>query len=121
RPLRATDTILSNDARPAADARVYADDGRITGPKAALDMVVGDVDTFVGTLQPLVDDPVANRAAIVAGIDGFLDAAVGLLERAARFGVPQSGWGFAYEWRQRAMLDLLASVRERVDAWDARL
>src|SRR5439155_2544827 len=29
RPLRATDTILSNDARPAADARVYADDGRI--------------------------------------------------------------------------------------------
>jgi hypothetical protein len=121
RPLRATDALLSNDATPAEDMRVFADRTRITGPKGALDTLVSDVDTYLGPLRMLVGDPQANRAAIVAGIDGFLDGAAALLERAARFGVPQSGWGFAYDWLRQAMHDLLALVLAHVDDWDKRL
>ncbi|MGN6814812.1 MAG: hypothetical protein ACTHK3_01835, partial [Solirubrobacterales bacterium] len=121
RPLRATDSYLGNDARPAQDAAVFADLARISGPKGTLDTLIGDVDAYLGTLQPLVAKPAENRAAIVAGIDGFLDEAVALLERAARFGVPQSGWGFAYDWRRQAMHDLLGLVQARWKAWDKRL
>ncbi len=121
RPIRATDALLANNATPAQDAQVFADHTRITGPKGTLDTIVNSVGTYLATLAPLVADPVANRAAILAGIDGFLDDAVALLERTSRFGLPQSGWGFAYDWRRQAMHDLLALVVARVDDWDARL
>jgi hypothetical protein len=121
RPLRATDSYLGNDARPAQDAAVFVDATRITGPKGALDTLFGDVETYLGGLKPLLADPTANRAAIVSGVDGFLDEGVALLERAARFGVPQSGWGFAYDWRRQAMHDLLDLVQARWKAWDKRL
>ena len=121
RPLRATDATLHNDARPDQDATVFADATRISGPKGDLDTLSNDVGTFLTTLTPLVADPVANRAAIVAGIDGFIDTAVALLERTARFNVPQSGWGFAYAWRHRAVADLQAQVQALVTRWDARL
>ena len=121
RPLRATDALLANNATPAQDAQVFADHTRITAPKGTLDTLVNDVGTYLAALGPLVTDPVANRAAILAGIDGILDAAVALLERTSRFGLPQSGWGFAYDWRRQAMHELLALVTARVDDWDTRL
>ncbi|MGN6274765.1 MAG: hypothetical protein ACTHNP_02395 [Solirubrobacterales bacterium] len=121
RPLRATDSYLSNEARPAQDAAVFVDPARLTGPKETLDALLADVEAYVAALQPLVADPIANRATILAGVDGRLEEAVALLERAARFGVPQSGWGFAYDWRRQAMHDLLELVRKRRKAWDTRL
>jgi hypothetical protein len=129
RPLRATDSYLGNDARPAQDEVVFADAARIAEPKKTLDTLLGAVEAYLVPLKPLLADPlvdptvdpVANRAAILAGVDGFLDEAVALLERAARFGVPQAGWGFAYAWRRQAMHDLLDPVRARWEAWDRRL
>jgi hypothetical protein len=121
RPLRASDAILTNDATPADNAQVFADRARVAGPKGVLDTLSGEVDTFVTTLQGLVADPVTNRDAIVAGSDGFLDTAVGLLERSARFALPQSGFGFAYEWRRLALTGLFAAVRAHTEAWKARL
>jgi hypothetical protein len=121
RPLRATDATLNSDARPDQNAAVFVDRGRIAGPAGALATLGTDIGTFLAALEPLVADPAANRAAIVAGIDGFLDAAVALLERAARFAMPLSGWGFAYAWRQRAVADLLALVQDLVTRWGAKL
>ena len=121
RPLRATDSQLSNDARPIQDTAVFADPSRVTGPKEALDALLLDTDAYLGMLRPPLADPVANREAIVAAVDGWLDEGVELLERASRFGLPQSGWGFAYDWRRGAMHDLLTLVRERVATWDERL
>jgi hypothetical protein len=121
RPLRATDALLHNDATPEQDTAVFIDLARIAGPKADLDTLRADVDTFLATLKPLVADPVANRAAIVGGIDGFLDGAVELLARAASFGLPQCGWGFAFAWKHTAFVDLFAKVRDLITRWDAKL
>jgi hypothetical protein len=121
RPLRATDAMLARDAAPEHDDAVFADRARVAGPKAQLDALWTDTDVFVTTLQPLVADPTANRAALIAGVDGFLDEAVDLLERAARFGLPGSGWGFAYEWRRSALSELLAALTALLAGWDARL
>ena len=121
RPLRATDAALQIDAAPEQDAAVFVDRGRIAGPKADLDTLAGDLAAFLATLGPLVADPVANRAAIVSDIDGFAAGAAELLERAARFNLPLTGWGFVYDWRHAAFADLLARVRELVARWDGRL
>jgi hypothetical protein len=121
RPLQATDATLNNDARPDQNAAVFVDRARIAGPKADLDTLSGDIGTFIGTLGPLLDHPDTNRAAIINGIDGFLDGAVALLERAARFNIPLCGWGFGYAWRHRATVDLLAQVSDLVTRWDAKL
>jgi hypothetical protein len=121
RPLRATDAMLHGDAAPENDDDVFVDRARVAGPKAALDALQADAAAFAAALAPLVADPVANRAALVAGIDATLDGAVALLERAARFNLPQSGWGFAYAWKQAAFADLIAAVRDLVARWDAKL
>ena len=121
RPLRATDPLLHGEASPEQDATVFVNPARITLPRGALDVLAADVGAFLATLSPLVADPVANRDAIVAGIDGFLEQAAALLDRGARFNLPQSGWGFAYAWRRTAFADLMAVVRELVERWNQRL
>ena len=84
-------------------------------------MLGTDIATYLATLQPLVADPVANRAAIVAGIDGFLDGAFALLERAQRFNMDRAGQGFARDWKFTAFTDLLAQVTTLVGRWNQRL
>jgi hypothetical protein len=121
RPLRASDALLRNDAAPESDATAIIGVARIVVPLAALATLSADVKTYLDSLAPLVADPVANRAAILAGIDKFLADAAALLERAARFNLPQSGWGFIFDWKRAAFADLVAAVRALVTRWDAKL
>jgi hypothetical protein len=121
RPLRATDVNLPNAAASSDDADVFVDPTRITGPKAALDSLGGDIDAFLAPLLPLVADPTANAAALLAVVDDAIDNAVALLERAARFAIPLSGWGFAYAWRQSAAAALLAQVDDLLARWQVKL
>ena len=54
-------------------------------------------------------DTVTNRAADHRERSTLTwPKAVGFLERAARFAMPSSGWGFAYDWLRTAFTDLLA-------------
>ena len=122
RPLQATDALLNNSAAPQANASVFVDSTRITLPKSALDQLATDIGTFLNTLAPLTTNPTpANQATILAGIDGFLDSAVGLLERAARFNIKNSGWGFAFAWKHSAFTDLFAVVSELITRWNGKL
>lgn len=121
RPLRATDVLLQNAATSADNAIVFLDPARITGPKAALDTLGTDMDGFLAPLAPLVADPITNAAALLAGVDGWIDTAVPLLERAASFGIALSGWGFAYAWRQGAVAALMAAVGDLLTRWQTRL
>jgi hypothetical protein len=121
RPLQATDAMPHGRARQAQDAAVFADRARVGVPKAQLDGVSAELAAFLAALKPLLADPVANRAAIVSGIDGFINQAVALLAEAAPFGLPQAGWGFAFEWRRAAFADLMAQVRALAARWEARL
>jgi hypothetical protein len=121
RPLKATDAMLHNDASLQDDASAFADPLRVSIPKADLDTLHSDTGTFLGALGALTADTVVNRSAIVTGIDGFVDAAVALLERAARFAIPSSGWGFAYHWKRTAFTDLMAQTGDLVTRWTSKL
>jgi hypothetical protein len=121
RPLQASDALLHNAASPDANSQVFVDQTRIAMPKTALDTLGTDMGTFLGVLSPLVADTVTNRGAIIAGIDGYLDSAVSLLERASRFNIGLSGWGFAYAWKHTAFVDLLAAISGLVTRWQQKL
>ncbi|HEY3726033.1 MAG TPA: hypothetical protein VGL51_02590 [Solirubrobacteraceae bacterium] len=121
RPLRPTDALLGGDATPERNAAVVVHRARIADPLADLQTLIGDIGTLLDALAPLLADTDTNLDAIVGGIDGFLDQAIALLERAARFGLPQSGWGFAYDWRRLAVAGLLDQVRDLTGRWDQRL
>jgi hypothetical protein len=121
RPLRATDVRLANEAQAREEETATIDLTRVQQVKDDLDTVAQDVDDYLAVIDPLLEDPVANRAALIAGVDGFLDDAVDLLSAVARFAVPQTGWGFAYAWRKAQFVALLDAIRARVARWDERL
>jgi len=121
RPLKASDVTLSQAATLDTDADVFIDLTRLSTPKATLDTLSGDMGAFLAALAPQLADPVANRTSLINGIDTAIDTLVGLLERCARFGLPASGWGFAYGWRHDAVTDLFALVTDLITRWQAKL
>jgi hypothetical protein len=121
RPLKSSDATLTQAATLDTDSNVFLDSARISIPLNALVALGSGMAGFLSGLTPLLADPVANRASLIAGIDGFIDSAVELLQRAAYFNLPLCGWGFAYSWRQSAVSDLLAQVNILVQRWTAKL
>jgi hypothetical protein len=121
RPLRPSDVALPNEAKSSADQAVDADPARIVAVKALADTLKGDADTFATTLGALTGDQPARRADVVAGIDGFVDDAIDLLERGAALAVGQSAWEFADTRRRLLYAGLVERIEERLAALAARL
>jgi hypothetical protein len=121
RPLRASDALLRSSATPQVDSTAVVDRARISSPLAQLDALRADVAAYVATLGTLLADEIANRDAVVNGIDGFLADASRRLERISRFGLQQAGWGFAMGWKRGAFSDLIAAVAALVTRWTGRL
>ena len=121
RPLRSSDVTLSQTATLDTDADVFVDRARIALPQASQVMLGGDITAFIAVLAPLLADPVVNRTALITGVDGFIDKAVTLLERASRLSLPLCGWGFAHAWRHAAVRDLLAQVNDLLQRWQVKL
>ena len=121
RPLRAGDLTLPNSAAHEADATSKVDPLRIEGVKTIAEGLIPDLDAYLGPLDLLLGDQPNRRQDVLDGIDGFIDAAAELLERAARLGTPQTGWGFAIVWRRDQYAGLVTRLSERVARWDERL
>jgi hypothetical protein len=121
RPLRASDAMLQGEATRDDEVTGEIDRNRVSLPLATLKALSTAVDGFVNARSPLLADASAQRAAIIAGVDATLEQAVELLARAARFGLAQTGWGFAYEWRRTTFLAILLRLDEVADRWDERL
>lgn len=110
RPLRAADAALPTEATSTGEGDVTLDRARVADPLAALE-----------TLRDALDAHVTALAGPLADPDAAIDTTASLLSQAAGFGVPQTGWGFAYTWRREQVAALVARVNERVAVWDARL
>jgi hypothetical protein len=121
RPLRPGDVSLPTEATKRLDEAVTVDEARVVAVRGLSQTVAADATAYLGTLQLLLDDLPARLPDLVAGIDDFLDDAVALLERGARFGVPRTVWTFAETWRRERYTELVARLRARVAAWDDRL
>jgi hypothetical protein len=121
RPLQATDASLGGEASNAQNATSFVDRARIANSLNALDKLSADISAFITALTPQLVDTPANRDAMLASIDDDLDKAADFLSRSALFGVPESGWGFAYAWSKGAVADLLAQADALKRRWDDKL
>lgn len=122
RPLRASDLSLPHEVTEKQEQAVFVDSARIVQVKSAMDMLSRDLVIYLTKLESTVSElsPTA-RNALVSGIDIFLDDAVTLLARAARFGIPNTGWGFALEWKRTQFAALLEKVQKLVTRWRDKL
>ena len=105
RPLAPTDLALSGEAATEHDATQLIARNRVERVRAQLDTLRQDI----------------GNAAIAAPVDSAIVRAIGLFERAARFGIQQVGWGFIYIWKRRVYSDLLERVQAMVERWNDRL
>ncbi|HET8772912.1 MAG TPA: hypothetical protein VFP80_03945 [Thermoanaerobaculia bacterium] len=120
RPLQATDLALTNEAKRGDDAPVFVNPQRIVLSQGQLGDVRNDLVALETSLAAPLADPVANRAAILAGADGWVDAVAALFPRVAAFGIPQSGWAFAYDFRTRVFRGVLKKAVDLVARWTER-
>jgi hypothetical protein len=147
RPLRSSDITLQNQATKDQDEKVFVDRQRIGTPlnnnddptnpinpnnltklKTEIEAFKSILDNLLKDLDTLLKDPDANRiqimtlrTQIVTNVDNHIATAIGLLLKASGFGIPQSGWGFALDWKRRTFIESLQQVRELVDRWQERL
>jgi hypothetical protein len=121
RPLQATDLALPSEARTSHDDDRRAEQARLDLVRAALVTVRGEADALALVHEARLADLATRRDELVGYVDADLDTLVTVLASAARFGIAQAGWGFAYEARRRVFAALLAQAAETVASWDARL
>jgi hypothetical protein len=121
RALRATDVALSNEAAQMQDAAVFADSARVVLARNAIATLRTDLLAFRTNLEEPLSDLINRRDEIIANVDTYVQDIAALLARVATFGLPQAGWGFAYEWKQKQFSSVLKKVGERVNTWDERL
>jgi hypothetical protein len=121
RPLTATDLAIANEAKPAQDADVFIDRSRVALGHTALTDLNNDCVAWKATMDPLLADRDAFRPDIIAAADVATTQIIALLKRAALFVLPQSGWGFALDFRRRLFVDVLKKSAEVVSKWDARI
>ena len=112
RPLRPTDLTLSRETLEAADDVLAIQDTPIKDARAQLFNVNASLDGYIAPHQLLLADPVANRGVLLSGIDADIDALVPVLADAVLFGIPQTGWGFAYDTRRGAYNAILKKVAD---------
>ncbi|MBV8199964.1 MAG: hypothetical protein JOZ15_05000, partial [Acidobacteria bacterium] len=119
RPLRASDLALQNEANQ--DDALAVDTRRATLPRDAMQAVRASLAAFQAALEGPLSDVANRRGEILADADSYAETVGSLMADAARFGVPQTGWGFAYDWRQRQFRAVLGKVGELVQRWDDHL
>jgi hypothetical protein len=119
RPLRATDLRLAGEAATDDDRSARIDATRVEDARSALVAARGPLEAATTALSTLLADPVANRAALLAGVDASVisgaDATAPLLSFAVRAAIGE--W---YAWRSTISARLVATVRSRVARWNAR-
>jgi hypothetical protein len=120
RALRPTDAVAQPGATTVMDALVKVKPERVTKVQTALTTLHTDIVTYRDALDALHADP-ALRPQILAKIDQNIDDFVALLVRATSFGVPQTGWGFALEFKRAWFASVLDAVRALVTRWTRRL
>ncbi len=124
RPLKPSDLALTDEATSGEDAAVFIDKQRLVLVRSAMQTLRTELDNFVsnidGPVGPLAD-PDNRRGELIDNANTYVEDLVSFLARAAAFAIPQTGWGFAYDFRQRVFRAILEKCAELVTRWNERL
>ena len=121
RPLEATDLTLMDEAQSKQNNEPFVDKTRLDSVHASLLALRNDIVAFKASLDAPLSDLTNRRGEILANADTYVNDIASLLDRASTFAIPQSGWGFAYDFRRRTYEAMLKQCRALVERWDDRL
>ena len=121
RPLEPMDVSLPTESKAADNESFFLDDSRVTGAKQDIETIRTDIGTYLGTLSPLVADPEANRTQILSDIDTFISDLTDILFRLSRYGLPQTGIGFAYDRKRVLYKAVVEKVEDLISRWEQKL
>jgi hypothetical protein len=118
RPLRPGDWTVSAEATRSGDADVARDPTPVGEALRGLRALATQLARQVTALDTLARGAPEGRASAV---DRAIVQAAALFGEAARYGIPQTGWGFLYEQRRAIADGLLRRLAERLATWELRL
>jgi hypothetical protein len=121
RALQATDLTLMNEATSGKDSQPLVDKTRLDLVLAAMQTLRNDFAAFKAGIDAPLGDLLNRRAEILTDSDSYVTSIADLLARAATFAIPQSGWGFAYDFRHRVFAAILEQSAALVTRWDGKL
>ncbi|MBD1857944.1 MULTISPECIES: hypothetical protein [Leptolyngbya] len=75
---------------------------------------------FRNLLQGLLADLEGNRSQILSQIDSHLNTFITRMAALSIYGLPQTGWGLAYDQKRQIFESILEQVRSRVNLWQER-
>ena len=120
RPLRPTDVVPTADASGTGE-NIHADRARPAAVLDALDALDVDLASQLTALGAITVDPVGQRAQMVTSIDDLVDDVIDLLDRAARFGLPSTGWGDIDQRRTDTFATVVRLAGAVSARWSVRL
>lgn len=121
KPLEPLDVSIPLEAKSVANDLMFLNESRIVNAKADLVTIISEVDTYLATLSPLTADTLTNKSQLLNTFDNLIGSLVTILSKMEKFGLPQSGTGFAYEKRRVVYSALLKQVEDLVLRWEEQL
>lgn len=119
RPLTAADVKLANEASKENYETLRLDPTRFQPIITALgDLRSNPLANLITKLAATI--ALNNVDAVVNELDDVLNDISMIFTQASRFGTPQTGIGFIYQWQQTMYHQLHASVGELLLRWEAR-
>ena len=118
-PLKASDVIPPTTAQ--SSSKVFDQRPRLEPLVTALTAeLTNQLLPFSNLLQGLLADPEANRSQLLSQIDSHLSTFITRMVALSAYGLPQTGWGIAYDQKQQIFQLMLDQVQELVNRWEAR-
>jgi hypothetical protein len=121
RPLQPSDIIISNEAKEKVDLIQGLDKQRLDLVLAYLNPHKSDLDTFVSTLETSLGEGGDDDATIINNIDNSMETLVDIFMSLGATGLPQTGIGFAHEWRQTQLTLLYKEFQALIQRWSGKL
>jgi hypothetical protein len=121
RPLRAGDIALPSQSHGLDAVDHVVARPRVAGVVADLSDLRNRLDAAITAATPLLADPVANRAALIAGIDARIALLVERMVETSAYGGAGAGWGALYDWRSERFNFLLNRMASLLTRWDGAL
>jgi len=121
RPLCPSDISLSDEAKDQVDLKQYLDKQRIDSVLAYLNPHKTDLDTFVTSMETSLGEGGDDDTTIISNIDNRMKTLVDIFVALNTTGLPQTGVGFAYLWRQTQLVLLYQKLKALIERWDKKL
>ncbi|MGM0532434.1 MAG: hypothetical protein ACQER7_13900, partial [Bacteroidota bacterium] len=120
RALQPSDVIKSNEAEDSVNSKVILDKQRIDLVLNYLNTPKSNLDSFVANMESSLGEGGDDEATIISNIDARLETFVEILQALALLGLPQTGIGFAYDWRKKQLIRLFDKFHELIDIWEQK-